>query len=801
MHLPGGHARREAREGHAPGAVPRARGAHGHGERRGAARGLLERAVPGPAGRGHRGGEGPRGSALPPGAPAPRGRPARGEGGARSGRSARGPAEGHGRAPAAARTRDAPGGAVARVALVAGGGRVGARGGGGRVAGAHGALPRAPGAVPLGAGHALRAGARRMRPGRHPLQLQRRPARGPQRQDLQHRRQRLPRGGPDAGRGEPRLVALPAAFALAGAEGGRGAIARWGDLPPWGDPVRKGRARWWGVVFSLLGCGVDPWTPPLRNPEAGVGSPDAACNELRRCCTGPTGAQPCPAGLACVSGRCVSCPAGTQLCDGSCVELNSNAHCGRCNAICLAGQSCVREGTTAACRPAPCAGTQTRCGDGCVSPATDPMHCGGCGNRCVAPNAVAGCAAGQCQVAGCMPGFGDCDMTAANGCEANTSGDLAHCGGCGRACAVPNATAQCAAGRCALAACLADFGDCDGVSGNGCEVALRDSAQHCGRCNNRCAFANATAQCVAGACRLLACNAGFADCNGNPADGCEADLRGAAHCGRCGSACGPGEVCDGGACSLRCPTAQTACGGACVFLDRDPMHCGGCGNACPSANGVALCMARTCGISCSAGFGDCDGSAANGCEANTRTDPLHCGRCGNRCTFNNGAGACAAGVCRLMTCNAGFADCDGSEANGCEANTASSVLHCGACGRVCTLANASGACAMSACRVVSCSPGFLDCDREAANGCEVNARTDPTHCGMCGRACPPLANTTGPSCMVGLCAVLCLSGWGNCDGVSANGCETSTRESRLHCGGCGSECPMGRTCAMGMCVP
>jgi hypothetical protein len=34
--------------------------------------------------------------------------------------------------------------------------------------------------------------------------------------------------------------------------------------------------------------------------------------------------------------------------------------------------------------------------------------------------------------------------------------------------------------------------------------------------------------------------------------------------------------------------------------------------------------------SCNAGFGDCDGNASNGCEANLSTDPNHCGMCGRR---------------------------------------------------------------------------------------------------------------------------------------------------------------------------
>ena len=44
---------------------------------------------------------------------------------------------------------------------------------------------------------------------------------------------------------------------------------------------------------------------------------------------------------------------------------------------------------------------------------------------------------------------------------------------------------------------------------------------HCGACGNACpARANATSTCAAGACGFT-CNAGFADCNMDPDDGCE----------------------------------------------------------------------------------------------------------------------------------------------------------------------------------------------------------------------------------------------------------------------------------------
>lgn len=52
---------------------------------------------------------------------------------------------------------------------------------------------------------------------------------------------------------------------------------------------------------------------------------------------------------------------------------------------------------------------------------------------------------------------------------------------------------------------------------------------------------------------------------------------------------------------------------------------------------------------CDAGFADCDGVAANGCEANLRSDAGSCGACGVSC---GAGGTCTAGVCVASACNA-----------------------------------------------------------------------------------------------------------------------------------------------------
>jgi hypothetical protein len=93
---------------------------------------------------------------------------------------------------------------------------------------------------------------------------------------------------------------------------------------------------------------------------------------------------------------------------------------------------------------------------------------------------------------------------------------------------------------------------------------------------------------------------------------------------------------------------------------------------------------------------NCDGDPANSCEANIKTDPATCGDCQTSYTALPGiaTATCEAGVCKLGTCKAGFADCNSSVKDGCEVETASDPLNCGKCGQSC----ASGApCVSGAC--------------------------------------------------------------------------------------------------------
>jgi hypothetical protein len=134
----------------------------------------------------------------------------------------------------------------------------------------------------------------------------------------------------------------------------------------------------------------------------------------------------------------------------------------------------------------------------------------------------------------------------------------------------------------------------------------------------------------------------------------------------------------------------------------------------------------------------------------------------------NGTAGCAMGACTVATCNAGFGNCDGNAANGCETPTGNSPMHCGACGAACTLPNATPRCEAGRCAIASCNTGFADCDNDPSNGCEVDTRTTAAHCGgNCGGTCRNL-NTDNTNC--GACGIACGSGTTCVNGI----CESTT---------------------------
>jgi len=371
--------------------------------------------------------------------------------------------------------------------------------------------------------------------------------------------------------------------------------------------------------------------------------------------------------------------------------------------------------------------------------------------------------------------------------------DVDSCGDCGTLCDAANGTAACNAGNCEIDACDSTHQDCDGSYANGCEYDDADfdgDEANCGACNASCAPANATGECQSGECAVGSCDGGRENCNGLVADGCEYDTNNfdvdSKHCGDCSTVCDADEVCEAGACvPSSCPVGQADCGGASgdceTNIQTSPDDCGGCGIACDLPQATAGCSAGSCTVAvCDAGFSDCNGLPGDGCEyaaASFASDVNNCGGCGIVCAAANGSATCSAGVCTVVQCEAGYSDCNGAAADGCEydeAGFASDPANCGGCNIGCDSAHASGACVSGSCGSVSCDEGYVDLDGDSANGCEWEC----TVTGEAETACDGVdddcdgevdENYVPASCGMGACTAssICSAGSESCDSGSA----------------------------------
>jgi hypothetical protein len=184
---------------------------------------------------------------------------------------------------------------------------------------------------------------------------------------------------------------------------------------------------------------------------------------------------------------------------------------------------------------------------------------------------------------------------------------------------------------------------------------------------------------------------------------------------------------------------------------------------------------------CPAGYADCDGQPGNGCERalTTNTD---CGGCGVPCALPHAVTSCAAGACAFVACSAGFHDCDGDAANGCE----SAVPCCMPSAEVCDGRDndcnglvdegiASISCGVGACRVTvaGCVNGQVPACAPAAPGVEVCNGLDDDCNGLVDEGNPG----GGQACSTGLLGAcgagltVCAGGALSCQQVAQPGVE------------------------------
>lgn len=420
----------------------------------------------------------------------------------------------------------------------------------------------------------------------------------------------------------------------------------------------------------------------------------------------------------------------------------------------------------------------------------------------------------------CPAGTADCNLNPDDGCEVNTTLDSGHCGSCDKACpGVSRHLALCIGGVCGE--CPNGRLDCNGVSEDGCEVRISSDAQNCGGCGIACpAVPNGIPGCADGNCDIGRCMLGFQDCNGDPADGCEIDTRAdPQNCGNCGATCptlsGGAVACRNGTCVVpMCNPGFGSCNpnspvAACeTNLNTDEYNCGNCGVPCPPVSMMArACMMGMCSSrACDSRWQNCNGTTADGCEADTQRDLQHCGGCNQPCAAAAGSHAtvtCQQGRCVLLACDPGFGDCNGNVGDGCETQLSTSVNNCGACNTRCVLT--AGAmtvgCSNSHCTITQCQNNLRDCDGLYNTGCEVNITNDEMNCGVCDSACDIRPNSI-PVCAGSRCTYPqpCEPNYGNCDGNSNNGCESALLLDLRNCGQCGFACPAGQFCNDGKCM-
>ncbi len=301
-------------------------------------------------------------------------------------------------------------------------------------------------------------------------------------------------------------------------------------------------------------------------------------------------------------------------------------------------------------------------------------------------------------------------------------------------------------------------------------------------------------------------------------------------CGHAGQLCGPwGDGCDDrsecrdGFC-VACPASlPTVCSGRCTNLGTDRLNCGRCGATCVTVGCVAG-QTTKCGR-CDAGYADCDGDCANGCETSVSADPCNCGGCGIDCDaapWVTGA-RCGGCACVITACAPGHADCDRIPSNGCETDIARDTHACGQCRQKCLDRQVcrDGACVFPAGQTLTCNGGYVD------------ALYDPLHCGGCGNLCPDGTRCSNGACVngcapvterlcddrcavlssdpfnCGACGVYCDTGVcteGRCDdrcpaGRTRCGLACVDLSSHyFHCGDCGVRCATGERCVAGRCV-
>ena len=186
---------------------------------------------------------------------------------------------------------------------------------------------------------------------------------------------------------------------------------------------------------------------------------------------------------------------------------------------------------------------------------------------------------------------------------------------------------------------------------------------------------------------------------------------------------------------------------------------------------------------CAPGFADCNGSIADGCEADLRV-PANCGSCGHACSAGQ---VCNGGTC-ASSCSAGRVLC-----NGACLDTQNDPSSCGGCTKACALpSHGQPTCSAGQCGAPVCDAGYTPC-----NGACLDATAILSDPFTCGASCATITACVAPgqartTCTAGVCGG-CSPGFSVCGGAC-----TDISYDVYNCGGCGKSC-LG-ACRNGVCT-
>ena len=312
----------------------------------------------------------------------------------------------------------------------------------------------------------------------------------------------------------------------------------------------------------------------------------------------------------CIEGSCkFYCPSGQEACGEACFNLNTDStHCGKCDVVCEKGMTCESGSCTSICKP-----EETFCEESetCADLTNAFANCSTCGHACEAGQV---CLKGECR-----QNCGE-SAVACNGSCIDPASNASFCGAKGKCTDDLSESEDFKGIECAQnETCTDGLCVCSADTDTKCLIASEDenaryacvdpklNAAYCG-CTAESAGLNCETlpnviegSCADGVCSFT-CKPGYADCDNDPSNGCEADLNSPDTCGSCENACNhehvaaDGIACTVGKCTPTCQEDFSDCDGNCVSLVSND-NCGACGNICPeglSCSPEGVCYVSEC---------------------------------------------------------------------------------------------------------------------------------------------------------------------------------------------------------------